>query len=126
MNGTKDQILPIMEALEAGGAFNGPAKRPWYLMRAAYNQDEIKQLAKENRTLPPESEYPDRIGEAAALAAAPPPLDPNSFAGLQQRCKAAGINCMGANKIWMQEALAKQMLGVGVPASAAEAEQPRL
>lgn len=41
--GTKDQVLPVMEAEEAKGTFNRPPKHPYHFERAKFNSDAVKE-----------------------------------------------------------------------------------
>lgn len=42
-NGTRETVLPIMEAAEARGTFQGPPKNPWYFEKARFNPDQVKE-----------------------------------------------------------------------------------
>lgn len=41
--GTKEQVLPVMEAEEAKGTFNIAPKHPYYFERAKFNSDAVKE-----------------------------------------------------------------------------------
>lgn len=97
--------------------YRGPAKRPYYLLRASYTPDALRKLQMDGTPLPPEGDFPDHVAteqfKEDMKPSAPKEFDPNSFQGLQQRCKAHGLNSMTKSKRWMLEEIAKKELNLG-------------
>lgn len=87
---TKERLLSVVNAAYEGGVFNKPPKDPFRLVKASKNPDEWVALRGAGHPLPA---FEDPTG---------PDL---SYNGLQQLCKANGIDSFQKNKETMLAAL---------------------
>ena len=109
VDGTREAILPVMLALEDRGTFRGKPVRVRALVRASYTQDAWQYLRKSGRPLPDEGLPADPEPEVHNQVLQD---EPDSYAGLQKRCKDLNINCFHKGREWMLAALKARSVGV--------------
>ena len=107
-----------MLALEDRGTFRGKPLRVRALVRSSYTPDAWQYLKKLGRPLPDESLPPDPEPEDTMNRE--PEDEPDSYAGLQKRCKDLNINCFHKGREWMIAALKARAVGVDYDNKTAE------